>query len=240
MPDAAAPTTRPPEPGVDDAKALAVAELLGALTYGQLRAFEVTARAIRVAPDSRAADMLADFAAHEHGVYTRLRDRLLSLSDLSVSLMDRQKAPFDAYFDAVDLDDWISACAFFAFGLPLAADFIRAIAPTLDDTSAAVVLDSLAERDRFEGYAQAQVLSHIQDDDAAREHVRHLLADLLGRALTGFQAAVAGTDALEVLLAARAEAEGQTAEAQVRHLAIQVLEGHRRRTHAVGIDDALD
>ena len=79
---------------------LATVELLGAVTYGQLRAFQVTAAAIAVAPDARSADQLADFAVREHEAYVVLRDHLVAETDLAAAVIDRQKAVFDAYFDA--------------------------------------------------------------------------------------------------------------------------------------------
>ncbi len=215
---------------------LAVVELLGALTYGQLRAFEVTARAIRVAPDARTAAEVADFAGLEHAAYRSLRDLLASRTDLASGLMDRQKPHFDAYFDAVRMETWVDACTFFAFGLPLAADFVRAIAPRMDPASADVVVSALAGRDAFEATASDVVRRSIAADDEAREDVRHQVADLLGRVLTGFQGALAETDALEVLLRFDAP-EDATIERAVRLLAVRMLDGHRRRMHAIGIED---
>lgn len=214
--------------------ALATVELLGALTYGQLRAFQVTATAIRVAPDARAADRLADFAVREHRAYELLREHLRGRTDLPAAVMDRQKPVFDAYFDSVQMDTWRSAAAFFALGLPLAADFIRQIAPTLAPDTALVVVGALADRGPFESFALQALLSELTDDEA-RAQARHLVADILGKALTGFQGAIANTDALQVLL----RASGQDGEGDdlVRATAMAVLEGHRRRMHTLGLEE---
>jgi hypothetical protein len=214
---------------------LATVELLGALTYGQLRAFEVTAAAIRVAPDARVADRLADFAVREHHAYTVLRDHLIDRTDLAAAVIDRQKPVFDSFFDAAPLDDWRSACTFFAVGLPIAADFTREVAPTLAPDTAVVVVGALADRGPFESYALEQ-LQEMMGTEADREAVRHLVADVLGRALTGFQGAMADTDALQILLT-RGTVDGEPPEALVRRVAVTVLEGHRRRMHALGIED---
>ncbi len=212
-------------------RALATAELLGALTYGQLRAFEVTSRAVRVAPDARAADSMSEFAVREHGRYRALRDRLEQITELPGSVMDRQKPRFDDYFDNAPVDDWLSACTFFAAGLPLVADFVRQIAPALDDETATVVMDALAERGPFERYARGQVVDIVGDDPDKREAVKHLLADVMGRALTQFQGAITDTDALEVLLS------GDEGEEMVKRVAMAVLEGHRRRMVELGFDE---
>lgn len=215
-------------------RSLATVELLGALAYGQLRAFETTARAVRHAPSAREADLVAGFAAREHEAYVLLRDRLLELTDLGAAVMDRQRGIFDAFFDQAPIEDWLGACAFFATGLPLAADFIHEIAPALDPDTAAVVVRALADRDAAERYAIERLNELVADEPEMLDAVRGLVADLLGRTLTGFQSALAETDALQILLDAGGEEEGETL---VKRVAMTVLAGHRRRMHALGIED---
>lgn len=215
---------------------LATVEVIGALAYGQLRAFETAARAVRHAPDARAADRLAELAVREHTAYAHLRDHLVGRTDVGAGVLDRQKPHFDAYFDQVPIDDWFSSCAFFAIGLPIAADFGRALAPTLAGPTAEVVLSALTDREPFETFAVEQLRPHLDDDDA-RERARRVAADVLGRALTAFQGVIADTDALKVLFAAQAEREGTAAETRVKQLALEVLEGHRRRIVALGLEE---
>jgi hypothetical protein len=221
---------------VDGELELATVEVLGALAYGQLRSFESAARAVRHAPDSATADVLAELAVREHRAYEALRGHLAARTDLPTAVMDRQKPYFDAYFDRVPLDDWFGAGVFFAVGLPIAADFGRALAPTVAPETAVVVVGSLADRAPFETFAMDQLRSQLVDD-AAKERARHLAADVLGRALTAFQGVIADTDALKVLLEHHAEEEGVSGEARVKQLAITVLEGHRRRLVALGLED---
>ena len=214
---------------------LATVEVLGALAYGQLRSFQVTARAVGHAPDARTADDLADLALREHAGYVLLRDRLAARTDLATAVMDRQKPHFDAYFDRVPMDDWFSACAFFALGLPIAADFGRELAPSLDDETGRIVVASLADRDPFEHFAVAHLRRQLVDDEAC-ERARLLVANLLGRALQGFQGIVSDTDALKVVLASGA-ADGETGETRVKRLAVGVMQGHHRRMIELGLED---
>jgi hypothetical protein len=62
---------------------------------------------------------------------------------------------------------------------------------------------------------------------------------MLGRALTGYQGAMAETDALQVLLLEAGGEDDVGGEALVRRVAVHVLEQHRRRMHALGIEDLL-
>lgn len=222
---------------MDDPFELATVELLGALAYGQLRSFELTSRAIRHAPDAQIADELGDFALREHGGYALLRDFLRQRTDLAGAVMDRQKPHFDAYFDRVPMEDWFSACAFFALGLPLAADFARGIAPTLDEETGMVVVGALADRAPFEEFARDHLREQLVDDER-RDQARHLVADLLGRALTGFQGVISDTDALKVLLENPSDGPpGESTEGRVKRLAMSVMAGHRQRVLDLGVED---
>ena len=215
-----------------DGQALATVELLGALTYAQLRAFGVTAAAIRYAPDMRTAERVAAFAAREHEGYTMLRERLGQLTDLPERAMSRQRGQADAFFDDLPVEDWWSACTFFAIGLPMAADFARAVAPALDDETAERGVDALGERDEFAEYAIAEVTRAIDEDGGRRERTRRLAAEITGSAFTAFQGAATDTDALLVLLEQLEDRD----EDLLRTTAVSLLEQHRRRMHALGID----
>ena len=223
---------------VSEARAVAVVELLGALAYGQLRSFGATARAIGLAPDAATADAVATTAVAEHAAYVRLRDLLAGRTDTPMAAMERQRVAFDAYFDRASFDDWFATSVFFATGLPIAADFAHAVAEVVDAEAAEVIVGALARRDAFER-ASIDALAAQLTDDVHRDRARSISADLLGRALTGFQAAAAGTDALKVLFAGGAK-DPASGEAQVRRLAIAVLGGHRRRVVELGLEELED
>lgn len=216
---------------------LATIELLGALAYGQLRSFEATARTVRLAPDVQIADEVAAVALDEHRRYERLRDHLSTRTERPTLTMERQRPAFDEFFDRAPLDDWFGACAFFALGLPIATDFARDIAPALDDAAAAVVTSSLDKAGT--DHVVANALAAQLTDDESRERARRLTGDMLGRALTSFQGAMAQTDALKVLLAADTRPE-ESGEQRVKRLALTVMDGHRRRAVALGLEDVDD
>ncbi len=214
----------------------ATAELLGALAYGQLRAIEAAARLIAVAPDAGTADGATEAVGHELDAYRALLADLERRAASPTALMDGMKPHFDAYFDQAPLDDWFGASLFFALGLPIAADFATAIAPVLDPATAVLIADAIGGRDEMEAAAVERLKAQLVDEEAVGR-ARRLSGDLLGRALTSYQEAMAETDALKVLFAGAAATEGTTAESQVKRLAMEVLTGHRRRTVALGLED---
>ena len=217
---------------------LATVELLGALAYGQLRSFAALACTVGVAPDASAADALAERAVREHAGYRRLRDHLATRTELSTAVMDRQKPRFDTYFDRAPLESWFGACVFFALGLPIAADFTRWITPALDSDTAAVLTQVVDERAPLQEDASHR-LAELLVGEAERERARRLTADLVGRALTGFQTVVADSDALKVLLTT-GPGEGQTGEQRVKELAVSIMTGHHRRVIALGLEEVDD
>ena len=217
---------------------LATAELLGALTYGQLRAYTAAVSLVPLAPDLERSERLLAFAQREHERYRRMRARLDELTDLPQPVMERQKPAFDRFFDDLALDDWLVGVAFLATGLPLSADFARAVAPVVDEGTATVLVEALAGRSATETWAREQ-LQPLLDDPEQHERARRLVADVIGLAMTEFTSTLGSTDALRVLFERHAEREGLTAEQVVKRLAIDVLGAHRQRMHALGLDDLV-
>lgn len=215
---------------------LAAAELLGALTYGQLRAHAAAVALVPHAPDLGHTDRVLAFADRERERYRVLRARLDELTDLPGPVLERQKPPFDRFFGGIEITDWLSGVAFLAVGLPMAADFARAVAPSVDDTTGEVIVQALAGRARMEEYALGELRGMLGEEEH-HDRARRLVADVVGLALTQFTAALQSTDALRVLFEQHAEEVGLTPEGVVKRMAIDVLEAHRRRMHALGLED---
>ena len=218
--------------GTGNDRELATVELLGVLAYGQLRSFGAMSSAVRFAPDARSADRIAGFARREYDAYEALTQHLGELTSLPTAAMDRQKGLFDAFFARAPLDDWFGASVFFAFGIPLARDFMRTVVPMLDPASGDVVLRTLQDRADVEQAAVALLRAQLATD-VLRERARGIVADLLGQALTAFQQAAGDSDALKVLLGG----EQGAASTEVRRLAMELLTAHRGRLVELGLED---
>ncbi len=210
---------------------LATVELLGILAYGQLRSFGAMSSAVQFAPDARAADRIATFARREHEAYEALHRHLAELTTVPTAAMDRQKGLFDRFFARAPLGDWFGACVFFAFGIPLARDFMRTVVPMLDPASGDVVLRTLQDRAGVEEAAVTLLRAQLTTD-SLRERARGIVADLLGQALTAFQQAAGDSGALQVLLGG-----AEDASSEVRSLAMALLTAHRARLVELGLEE---
>jgi hypothetical protein len=154
-------------------------------------------------------------------------------------VMDRQKPHFDAYFDRAPAGRLVRGVRLLrARGARWPGTSSARSPRACGGATAGVVLGALGDRTEVEQMAMRE-LAVLLDGEEARERARGLTADLLGRALTGFQGVVSDTDALKVLLAADVP-EGESGEHHVKRLAISVMERHRRRVVELGLEDLED
>lgn len=206
---------------------LAQVQLVGALTYGQLRAWSAAAAAVPLAPDVRTSEQLARLTVRGHELWATLRAHLGTLTDLPDAVLERQREAFDDFFADVASTDWEHACTVLAFGWPIARDFADLVASNLAGPTGDLLAELAASNDGVEAFALDQLRTMATDDV---ERLRARAGEVVGSALTNYQRAVADSDALDVLLEA-------TDPGTVRRLAIDVWARHHRRLAALGIDD---
>jgi hypothetical protein len=206
---------------------LAQVQLVGALAYGQLRAWSAAAAAVPLAPDVRSSEELARLTAGAHDVWLALRAHLETLTDLPEAVLERQREAFDDFFTDTASSDWEHACTVLAFGWPIAHDFAQLLAEHLEGETGDLLATLAASDDGVAAFALAQLEAEDADDV---ESIRASAAEVVGAALVNYQRAVGDSDALDVLL----ESSGPDT---VRRLAIEVWNRHRRRLAALGIDD---
>ena len=91
----------------DPAYHAAVVDLLGALAYGELRAFAQLAKDSELAPLLRHKSSLAILAAHELRNFKLLTDRLSSLGADPEDAMTPFVKAVDAFHDRTASSDWL-------------------------------------------------------------------------------------------------------------------------------------
>ena len=111
--------------------ARAVVDLLGALAYGELTAFERLAEDAQLAPTLADKAALAGMAAAEFGHFERLPDRLAELGADPAEAMEPFVAALDAFHEQHPPEHWLEGLVKAYVGDGIAADFYREIAAFL-------------------------------------------------------------------------------------------------------------
>ncbi len=218
----------------DPAYRQAVVELLGAIAYGELSAFE------RLAEDAKLAPTLADkiaigrMATAEFGHLSRLQERLESLGADPYAAMESFQAGFDSFHRHTAPADWYEGLIKAYVGDGLAADFYREIAAYLDADTRDLIIDALDDA----GHS-AFVVERVRTGIAADPRLGGRLAlwgrRLMGEALTQAQRVAAERDALSALLAGGVDRPGLDLAALGR-MFTRLTERHAQRMADLGLD----
>jgi len=198
---AAAPTSEEPavrklepaeEQGVPEAGVL---DLLGALAYGELSAFDRLAEDARTAPTLVTRAALAKMAGAEIGHYRLLEEHLAGLEVSAEVVMAPFVHALDAYHRSTAPHDWLESLVKVYLGDGLAADFYREVAGFLPDLTSAVVLGVLADTGHG-AFAEREVAAAIARNRQVRDRLALWGRRLLGEAITQAQHVVAERDEL--------------------------------------------
>src|SRR4051812_16060554 len=91
----------------DPVYAEAVVDLLGAIAYGEISAFERLAKDARMAPELGDKGELAKMAAAEYSHYERLCEHLVFLGADPIKAMAPFRKAFDDFHDRTASSDWL-------------------------------------------------------------------------------------------------------------------------------------
>ncbi len=239
------PVRTPDEPGAprpsvdlpvafsDPVYLAAVIDLLGAIAYGEMSAFERLSEDAKMAPDLPDKAELARMATTEFGHFEGLRQRLVELGADPFAAMQPFVVPFDAFHVRTAPADWLEGLVKAYVGDGLAADFYREIATFLDADTRTIIVESLSDagQSRF-------VVDRVRAAIAAEPRVGGRLAlwgrRLMGEALSQAQRVAAERDALTALLAGGVDRPGMDLAA-IGRLFTRLTENHSKRMEALGL-----
>jgi tRNA-(MS[2]IO[6]A)-hydroxylase (MiaE)-like len=213
--------------------AAAVIDLLGALAYGELTAFERLAEDAKMAPTTADKVALAAMAAAEFAHFESLRERLALLGADPFAAMSPFQDAVDRFHEHTAPSDWLESLIKAYVGDSLAADFYREVAAYVDADTRALVLETLDDTGHSE-FVVDRVRAAIEADPRVAGRLALWGRRLVGEALSQAQRVAAERDALTALLAGGVDRPGMDLAAIGRMLA-RLTENHAKRMAALGL-----
>ncbi|WP_084653283.1 ferritin-like fold-containing protein [Nocardioides insulae] len=231
-----APRTDKPEPLAfsDPAYREAVIDLLGAIGYGEISAFERLAEDARLAPTLEDKVAIARMASVQLQRVDPISDRLRELAVDPYSVMASFRDSFDAFHRHTAPADWYEGLVKAYVGDGLADDFFREIAAQLDAQTRDLVLATLQDTGHAE-FAVERIRTGIADDPRLAGRLALWGRRLMGEALVQAQQVVAERDALSGLLAGGVDLPGLDLAA-IGRMFTRLTERHADRMSAVGLE----
>lgn len=218
---------------LDPSYKAAIVDLLGALAYGEVAAFERLSEDAKLAPTIADKAALHGMAATEHGHYRRLADRLTELGADPVVAMEPFEKPIDEFHDRTAPADWFESLVKAYVGEELTADFYREIASLLDPETRTLITDALADEGEAD-FALHRVRDGITADPKLAGRLALYGRRLMGEALIQAQTVAAERDALAGLLAGGVDWPGIDL-ATIGQMFTRLTENHVGRMTALGL-----
>jgi hypothetical protein len=211
----------------------AVVDLLGAISYGEISAFERLAEDARMAPTMEDKVAIATMASAEFGKVAALHARIGELGADPFAAMAPFRDAIDRFHEHTAPADWYESLIKAYVGDGLADDFYREIAAYLDTATRDLVLASLDAE-----VHSAFVVDRVRTAIAANPRLAGRLAlwgrRLMGEALTQAQRVAAERDALSALLAGGVDRPGLDL-AGVGRMFTRLTERHGERMTELGL-----
>jgi len=212
----------------------AVVDLLGAIAYGEISAFERLAEDAKLAPTLEDKVAIASMAAAELGHVGRINERLAELGADPFEAMAPFQEAIDRFHEHTAPDDWYEGLIKAFVGDGMAKDFYREIAAYLDADTRDLVVAAL-EDSRHSAFVVDRVRAAISADPRLGGRLALWGRRLMGEALTQAQRVAADRDALTALLAGGVDRPGLDLAAIGRMFA-RITERHAERMAELGLD----
>ncbi|KPC66827.1 ferritin-like fold-containing protein [Streptomyces chattanoogensis] len=210
----------------------AVIDLLGALAYGELSAFERLAEDAKLAPTMDDKAELAKMASAEFHHFERLRERLAQIEAEPNEAMEPFAAALDEFHRQTAPSDWLEGLVKAYVGDSIASDFYREVAARLDSDTRDLVLAVLDDTGHA-SFAVEKVRAAIEAEPRVGGRLALWARRLMGEALSQAQRVVADRDALSTMLVGGV-ADGFDL-AEVGRMFSRITEAHTKRMAALGL-----
>ena len=211
----------------------AVVDLLGAISYGEISAFERLAEDAKMAPTLEDKVAIATMASAEFGKVAALHFRIGELGADPFAAMAPFRDAIDLFHEHTAPADWYESLIKAYVGDGLADDFYREIAAYLDHATRDLVLASL-DAETQSAFIVDRVRAGIDADHRLGGRLALWGRRLMGEALTQAQRVAAERDALSALLAGGVDRPGLDL-AGVGRMFTRLTERHGERMKELGL-----
>jgi DNA-binding ferritin-like protein len=208
----------------------AVIDLLGALAYGELSAFDHLADDAGLAPTLAGRAQMSEMAATEFGHYRQLADRLVELGATPDEAMAPFVAALETYHSLTKPSTWLESVVKAYVGYGMAADFYREVAAFVPDETGELIRDVLTDVGRAE-FAVQEVHAAVAEQPSIAGRLALWGRRLVGEAISQTQHVLADRDSLMMLLV-----EGTGDLTGVAALITRITDRHAERMTALGME----
>jgi hypothetical protein len=208
----------------------AVIDLLGALAYGELSAFDHLADDAGLAPTLTGRIQMSALAAEEFAHYEVLGAQLAALGTQPEVAMAPFVAALETYHSLTKPSTWLESVVKAYVGYGLAADFYREVASLVDDQTGGLIRDVLSDAGRAE-FAVGEVEAAVAEQPAIGGRLALWGRRLVGEAISQTQHVLADRDSLMMLLV-----KGTGDLSGVAGLITRITDRHAERMTALGLD----
>ncbi|WP_210440294.1 ferritin-like fold-containing protein [Nocardioides xinjiangensis] len=212
----------------------AAVDLLGAIAYGELSAFERLVEDAKLAPGIDDKIAIGAMATAEFGHLQKLVERLEQLGADPAEAMQAFRSSFDGFHAHTAPSDFYEGLVKAYVGDGLAADFYREIAAYLDPETREVIISSLEDSGQT-AFIVERVRAGIAEDHRLGGRLALWGRRLMGEALTQAQRVAGDRDSLTALLAGGVDRPGLDLAALGRMFA-RLTELHAARMAELGLD----
>jgi hypothetical protein len=211
----------------------AVVDLLGALAYGELTAFERLADDAAFAPSIADKAALAAMAVAEYNHFALLRSRLDEMGVSPEEAMEPFMPALEAFHERTAPADWLEGLVKAYVGDGIATDFYREVSAYLDASTRDLVLQVL-EDTGHSAFAVERVRAAIAAEPRLAGRLALWGRRLVGEALSQAQRVAAERDALAALLVGGMAHRGADL-AEVGRMFARLTENHTKRMASLGL-----
>jgi hypothetical protein len=207
----------------------AVIDLLGALAYGELSAFDHLADDAGLAPTLIGRTQMSALAAEEFAHYEVLAAQLTALGAQPEAAMAPFVAALETYHSLTKPSTWLESVVKAYVGYGLAADFYREVATFADDETGTLIKGVLSDEAQAE-FAVREVEAAIAEQPTIAGRLALWGRRLVGEAISQTQHVLADRDSLMLLLV-----QGTGDLAGVAALITRITDRHAERMTALGL-----